>query len=168
MMKRLLPLLFLLACAPLGYSKGPVDLILISGSGLNQSVEITDPTSLKAFSPWVGQFADWQQKAAVDVPCSRRSFEVLFYMKWPGRFSELDRGDLKMIYFTRYCSTGTVGYVYLPGRSEPYFGENNGTIIRGNADGKWHVATPAWDSLLRHAVATKVQAESYAHESSKP
>jgi hypothetical protein len=76
-------------------------------------------------------------------------------MKWPGRISSLDRGDLKMIYATRYCSTGLVGYVYLPGPNEPYFGENNGTIIRGDADGKWHVATPAWDSLLSNAVTNR-------------
>jgi len=37
----------------------------------------------------------------------RRSFEVLFYMTWPGRNSSEDRGDLKMIYATRYCSTGS-------------------------------------------------------------
>lgn len=149
---RVFTLLVLLAGVPLVYAKGPVDLILISGGGLEHSIEIADTASLKAFDPWVGQFADWQQKPLLNAPCSRRALEVLFYMKWPGRISSLDRGDLKMIYATRYCSAGRVGYVYLPGRNEPYFGENNGTIIRGDADGKWHVATPAWDSLLRDAV----------------
>jgi len=129
-------LLALLAVAPLAFSKGSPDLIVISGGGLAQSVEITDPSLLRAFNPWIGQFADWQHEALAEAPCFRRSFEVLFYMKWPGRISPLDRGDLKMIYATRYCSTGLIGYVYLPGPGETHYGENTGTIVRGQADGK--------------------------------
>lgn len=150
-------LLVLLAGVPLAYSKGSPDLIVIAGGGLTQEIEITDPVALKTFDPWMGQFADWQQKPVADAPCFRRSFEVLFYMKWPERNSSLDRGDLKMIYATRYCSTGLNGYVYLPGPSELLYGENIGTIIRGDADGKWHPATLAWDSLLMSAMATRDQ-----------
>ena len=62
-------LLVLVAGVPLAYSKDSPDLILISGGGLNQPVEITDPASLKAFDPWMGQFANWQQKPLVDAPC---------------------------------------------------------------------------------------------------
>jgi hypothetical protein len=153
--RRWFGLLVLLAGVPLAYSKGPPDLILISGGGLAQPVEITEPSALKAFNPWLGQFADWQQEAVAEAPCFRRSFEVLFYMKWPGRISSLDRGDLKMIYATRYCSTGLIGYVYLPGPRETSYGENTGTIIRGDADGKWHPATAAWDTLIGNAVAAK-------------
>ena len=41
------------ASAPLAFSKGSPDLILISGGGLAQPIEITDPDSLKAFDPWM-------------------------------------------------------------------------------------------------------------------
>jgi hypothetical protein len=144
--------------ASVASAKGPVDLIVVSGGGLNQPIQIPDPAALQAFNPWVGQFADWSQKALVDAPCFRRSFEVMFYMKWPERASSVwDRGDLKMIYATRYCWTGKAGYVYLPGRGEPLYGPNGGTIIRGDADGRWHPAEPAWDSLLSSAVATREQ-----------
>lgn len=54
-----------------------------------------------------------------------------------------------MIYAARYGSAGATGYVYLPGRGEPNCGVNNGTIIRGDADGKWHVATSAWTAPER-------------------
>jgi hypothetical protein len=151
-------LLVTFAAVVSAYGKGPVDLILVSGGGLNQPIEISDPASLNAFNPWTGQFADWKAKALVDAPCYRRSFEVLFYMKWPERRSSaLDRGDLKMIYATRYCWTGEAGYVYLPGPDEPLYGPNGGTIIRDGADGKWHPATPAWDSLLSSAVTMRDQ-----------
>ena len=145
----------LLTVVPLAYSKGSPDLIVISGGGLSQPIEITDPNSLKAFDPWSGQFAEWKETPLLDAPCFRRSFEVLFYMKWPGRTSSQDRGDLKMIYATRYCYTGVAGYVYLPGPGEPNRGVNNGTIIRSGADGKWHPATAAWDALLSNAVAVR-------------
>jgi hypothetical protein len=150
-------LLLLFAAVPLAYSKGSPELILVAGGGLTQPLEITDPSLLKAFDPWSGQFAAWQEKPLADAPCFRRSFEVLFYMKWPGRESSLDRGDLKMIYATRYCSTGNAGYVYLPGPGEPQYRGNVSTIIRGNAEGKWHVATAAWDSLMGDAVAMSDQ-----------
>jgi hypothetical protein len=151
-------LLVTVGTVTLAYGKGPVDLILVSGGGLNQPIQITDSASLHAFNPWMGQFADWKQKPLLDAPCYRRSFEVLFYMKWPERSpSALDRGDLKMIYATRYCWSGDAGYVYLPGPGEPFYGPNGGTIIRGDADGKWHPATPAWDSLMSGAVAIRDQ-----------
>jgi hypothetical protein len=149
----LFALLLVLAVVPLAYSKGSPDLVLISGGGLAQPIEITDPGLLKAFDPWNGQFADWQEKPLADAPCFRRSFEVQFYMKWPGRESSLDRGNLQMIYATRYCSTGNAGYVYLPGPGEPQYRGNVSTIIRGDADGKWHPATAAWNSLMGDAVA---------------
>jgi len=69
-------LLVLVAGVPLAYSKDSPDLILISGGGLNQPVEITDPASLKAFDPWMGQFANWQQKPLVDAPCFERVASV--------------------------------------------------------------------------------------------
>jgi len=94
----------------------------------------------------------------VDAPCYRRCFEVLFYLKSAGRTpSPSDRGDLQMIYATRYCWTGEAGYVYLPGPSEPLYSFNGGTIIRGDADGKWHPATAARDSLLSSAVTMRDQ-----------
>ena len=148
-------LLLVLALTPLAFSKGSPELIVISGGGLARPVEITDQSLLKAFDPWTGQFADWQEKPLADAPCFRRSFKVQFYMRWPGRESSLDRDNLQMIYATRYCSTGLTGYVYLPGPNESLYRGNIGTIIRGDADGKWHVATAAWNALIEQAVSDR-------------
>src|ERR1043166_2947138 len=144
-----------LAFVSLAYGKGPVDLILISGGGLSQPISITDASSLQSFNPWVGQFADWQQEALTEVPCARRSFSVKFFMKWPGRQDSESRGDLQMIYATRYCSTGSIVYVYLPGPGQALYHDNAGTIIRGDADGKWPPATSSWDSLIMNLVAAQ-------------
>jgi hypothetical protein len=153
----ILALFTFLATIPVAYSKSSPDLILVSGDGLTAPIEITGLSSLKAFDPWNGQFADWKQKPLTDAPCFRRSMEVLFYKKWGERKSSLDHGDLQLIYATCYCSSNQGGYVYLPGRSDAHYRENMGTIIRDDADGKWYPATPAWDSLLSNAVATREQ-----------
>src|SRR5215467_1909465 len=109
-------LLAIVTGVPLAYGKGTPDLIIVSGGSLQRTIEITDSTALKSFSPWIGQFADWKAPVSGEAPCFRRSVEVLYYMKWEGRHSPLDRSDLKMIYAMRYCSDGPAGYVYLPGR----------------------------------------------------
>jgi hypothetical protein len=143
----------ILASAPLAYGKGSPDLILVTGGALSRPIKITDATSLKAFDPWSGQFADWKAKPVAEAPCFRRSLEVLFYMK-PTRISLQDRGDLTMIYATRYCSEGQTGYVYLPGLGEWHYRENVGTIIRVGQDGKWFPATAPWDALMSNAVGS--------------
>jgi hypothetical protein len=157
MTSRIVLVLLVLAGVQFAYCKGSPDLIVITGGGLIHQIEITDPVALQGFDPWQGQFADWQQKPLVDAPCFRRSFEVLFYMNWPEPKSSIDRKDLKMIYATRYCSTGSTGYVYLPGPGESLYRDNASTIVRGDADGKWHPSTAAWDALLGNAVVARDQ-----------
>jgi hypothetical protein len=67
----------------------------------------------------------------------------MFYMNRPGREARLDGGDLKMIHATRYCSTGSAGYVYIPGPGESLPKLNSGTIMRGDAERKWPPPDPS-------------------------
>jgi hypothetical protein len=140
---------------PLSYGKMSPDLIKVSGGGLTEAIEITDSTALKTFDPWTGRFADWQKKALVDAPCYRRSFEVSFYIKSPDKKIWSDPSRLRMIYGTRYCFDGVTGYVYIPGPGEALYRENAATIVRGDADGKWHPATAEWNALLSGTVSTR-------------
>jgi len=148
-----LRLIFLLivalaALVPFADAKGLPDLILLSGGRFAHAIEITDRSTLNGFSPWGGQFAAWNL-GAVSAPCSARSFDTLFYMKqWPQRRSRYDRGSLKMVYGTRYCQDGNSGYVYLPGRGEQYFDENNGTMMLPEYEGHWYHASAAWQALM--------------------
>lgn len=137
----------LAALVPFANAKGSPNLILLSGGRLAHPLEVTDRSTLNAFSPWGGQFAAWSL-GAVTAPCSGRSYDVLFYMKWAQRRSPYDRGDLKMIYGTRYCQEAHSGYVYLPGRGEQYFGENNSTMMRPSLEGHWYHASAAWQALM--------------------
>ena len=113
--RRLLILLASLACVPLAYGKGSADRILITGGGLTQPIRITDPSSLKAFDPWGGQFADWQQQPLAGCTLRSTFFFSQVLHEVAGRESSESDGDLPMVYATRYCSTGASGYIYLPG-----------------------------------------------------
>ena len=145
-----------LALVPCANAKGSPNLIVLSGGRLAHAIEVTDRTTLNAFSPWGGEFAAWSL-GVVAAPCSARSFDTLFYMKWPQRRSAYDRVKLQMIYGTRYCQDGNSGYVYLPGRGEQYFNENNGTMMRPELEGHWYHASAAWQALMTRLLEVNSQ-----------
>jgi hypothetical protein len=143
----------LLGCSAPTYSKAPVDEIVITGGRLSRAVEVHDRQMLEGLDPWRGGFIDWK-RGPVAPPSDRGpSYEILFYMKWKGRHSSLDRGDLKLIYNVLYRprSDDGPGYVYLPGKDDKY-SVNMGTIIRENDDGKWHQSSASFDSLIKRVL----------------
>ena len=135
-------------------AKGPVDAIVIRGGGLQSPVTITERSALGDFDPWSGRFIDWQRRgprAASSAPLdSVRSYEVLFYMHWRGRHSALDRDGMALVYDVRYVPglAGEPGWVYLPGRDDPYR-VNRSTIERDGEDGAWHHASAAFSALVQ-------------------
>lgn len=135
------------------YAKGTIDEIVIMGNGLGRGIEIRDGQALAGLDPWTGGFIDWKRGPVASPSDRGPSFEILFYMKWKGRHSNFDRGDLKLIYDVRYHpgSEGGPGYVYLPGRDDKY-SVNMGTIVRENDDGKWHQASARLESLIKRVV----------------
>ncbi|HYY94230.1 MAG TPA: hypothetical protein VE713_06895 [Pyrinomonadaceae bacterium] len=144
---------FLLTAASSAYAKGTSDLMVITGGGLTRPIKITERETLKSFDPWSGRFIDWA-KGGLEKPSEPSpTYEVFFFMKWPGRHSRYDRGRLKMIYSVRYCldRTGGPGYVYLPGNGSLY-AVNAGTILREGEDGKWHRASAVWDRAMKRMI----------------
>lgn len=84
--------LIAMACSASAYSKGSPDLILLA-RGSEQQVEIRDRDVLRQFDPCSGQFIDWQKGVAtIQANPKEESYQVFFYMKWPGRRSVYDRG----------------------------------------------------------------------------
>ena len=146
------------------YSKGAPDKIIMIGDHARY-LEITDRETLEKFDPWRGQFIDWTKGPIANPADQNRSYEVLFYMKWPGRQSDYDRGDLKMIYAARYVSghDGAPGFIYLPGKGEKFYGNNIWTIWRQQDDGKWYRASAAWEAVADRLIRTS---SSELHQSS--
>jgi hypothetical protein len=136
-----------------GYSKGTPDKIVVTCHGAS-TVEIADREILKEFDPWRGQFIDWTRRAISPPRDVGRTWQVFFYMKWAGRRSEYDRGDLKMIYAARYLPSrdGAPGWIYLPGEGEDFYRNNIATIIRDDDDGKWHQASAEWDTVMNRCL----------------
>ena len=128
-------------------AKGPVDKITIKGPDLAKPIEITDPDILSRFDPWGGQFIGTGGPLAGPPPNIKEPYLVKFYL-------EDQQGELELRYMFYYYfnSTGTTGYIYLPGPGEPYYQTNTGTIIRGKSDGQWHKAIPGWDDVMTNAI----------------
>jgi len=148
---------FLPVCVLSVSAKGSPDKIVITSPSLAQPLEINDRETLKQFDPWSGQFIDWQRGPIAAPLDQTRCYDVLFYMKWPGRHSNFDRGDLKLIYSVRYCRgpNGEPGYIYLPSPDDDRYSVNPGTIWRERDDGKWHEASAAWEALMRRMMSAK-------------
>ncbi len=148
---------------------------------MKRPIEITDAETLKRFDPWSARFVDWARQAAprrqnasssyqgldpqglwttVEAPhqADHRAdpYQVFIYMKWPGRHSPYDRGNLAMVYEFLYSpGNDASGYVYLPGEKDAWNQTNRGTIIREGHDGRWHFASAAWDEAMRLAVTSQ-------------
>ena len=62
--------------------------------------------------------------------------------------------DEQLIYgvFYEYDPTTRHGYVYLPGKSEKWYGLNVSTILHG-VEGKWFPAWSAWEGVARPLIA---------------
>ena len=144
---RLVVVAALAAClmqASVALAKGTVEMISVSGPGLNEPVEITDRNSLEPFLPWSRDFIDWGRGIISDPAPGLRNYEVQFY---------LDRGE-SPIYVVEYSPEphGGPGYVYIPPSDL-----NLGTILTGDSDywdpnGKWHHATREWGLLMQKAL----------------
>lgn len=143
----LLSLALLILAVP-AMAKGPIDKIVIEGPGLASPFEITDSEILSRFDPWGGQFIGTGGPLAGPPPYVKEPYLVKFYL-------ENQQGDLTLRYMFYYYfnSTGSTGFIYLPGPGEPYYPINTGTIIRGTSDGQWHKAIPGWDDVMGEVVA---------------
>lgn len=118
--------------------------ITISGGGLANPIEITDPRVLALSNVWSGHFLDVTRAPEDNPPKGLLAFEVSFFMK-------ISENDIRKNYVVFYYpnSPGEQGYVYLPGKGSPLWWVDAGSIMRTGRDGKWNYASPAWESLVK-------------------
>ncbi|HEY6506522.1 MAG TPA: hypothetical protein VIY56_00830 [Vicinamibacterales bacterium] len=125
-------------------AKGPTVKLTVTGPGLARPIEITDSALLDGSNVWGGAFIGDTMAAAPTVKAPR--YTVAFDVKLP----EWHRAGIKTMYavsVARDASTGAL-WLYLPGRGEPGYALNVGTMLRDTQDGHWHRPPPQWASAL--------------------
>jgi hypothetical protein len=141
-------------------AKAETTKITIQSLYLKAPVEIVDPVILSKFNVWTGPgtwssdpafnanapgfIIDWSSGVVPEVPDRLTCYKVSFYSKLPN-----ERLDYVVYYAQDYHAhdpSSRIGYVYLPGRDDPSYSLNVGTIIRG-VEGKWFRSSNTWDDI---------------------
>jgi hypothetical protein len=143
-------------------AKGATTRITIRGSSSGGSIDITDPTILREFNVWSGPgtsvggvegtegfIIDWSSGIVTKRPTGLQHYEVSFFA------NSSDRTDTPPTYvvFYEHDAASNRGYVYLPGKGDEQYPQNAGEIYRGHdLEGKWFVATKAFQTLFRKSI----------------
>jgi hypothetical protein len=133
-------------------AKGSVGKITIESPDLADPVEITDRDIVLRFNPWAAQFIGRVGPFSRPPEVGQQApYQVYFYL-------ENGYGQLELSYMLYYYPqpAGTRGYIYMPGKGEPYYPVNVRTILREESDGRWHQSTPVWEDafekiLIKHS-----------------
>lgn len=136
-----------LSSTSIASAKGPAaDKITVSGPGLTDPIEITDPQTLQKFNPWSDDFFDLKKGllALSKPPEISGLYQITFYLKQPDGTSTIQ-------YAFQYAP-GHPGYIYLPGKNDELF-KLNTLNVRGAFDGQWTYASQDWDSLMQRQLA---------------
>ena len=138
---RLVVVAALAACltqASVVLAKGTVEMIAVSGPGLDKPLEITDRNSLEPFLPWSRGFIDWGRGIMPDHDPSLQTYEVQFYL-------DRDESPIAVIEYSPEPHGGP-GYVHIPPSD---LNTGQGDSDYWDPTGKWHHATRAWGLLMQ-------------------
>ena len=131
------------------WAKSPTTKLTISGGALANVIEVIDPQVLSISSVWGGQFLELSSGVAEQPPSGLQRYEVWFYTSAP----DSQARKRYVVYYSPSVSSGERGYVYLPGKGEAWYSLNVSAMLRDGRDGKWSYASPAWESLIKAAIA---------------
>jgi hypothetical protein len=150
-------------------AKSPTILIEVSGKPLVSPIRITDPKFLDAYSffngPGVtdfsgeayakGSIVDWKAGPVVPVSNERQHYEVRVY--WGPRTMArclLEAPCLVYVAFYDYDPSSKRGFVYLPGRGEPWHDMDINPLYHGSGvEGHWYRALDSWTNSVRLLIA---------------
>jgi hypothetical protein len=145
------------------FAKGPTTRIVLTAPTLASPIEITDSSALSTFAVWSGPgvqvnsqaetrgfIAEWAEGAVTDRPRGLPRYEVSFYAKYANRPLDSQQEHLSYVVLYEPDRQGG-GYVYLPGKGDPHYALNVGTIFRGH-EGHWFRATDARNRAVRTAL----------------
>lgn len=114
--------------------------LTISGPGLPQSIEVTDPSVLTLSGVYGGTFIG---TPATEPDAAWPRYAITFDIQT----GQGVRVAAYVVYYSKNRWTGD-GFIYLPGRGENWYPNNIGTIIRDGQDGRWHHASAAWGHAI--------------------
>jgi len=157
-------------------AKGDMVLIEIRGGALAAPLQITD-AKIMDFNVWAGPgvngttldnapegfIADWKEGVLAKPPTGIPHYDVRFYVgcrtiPTPSCLQEPPVLCYDVSY--AYDPASAHGFIYFPGKGEPNYYLNTGTIYHGDRiEGHWFAATTAWEQLVRPLIA-KARAKS--------
>ena len=163
-MKRLLTIFvsMLVACcsqSAMAGGWGPVFAIELRGDGLEQPIELTEPSILEKLSPWVGpgtkmadfmrpdgsekSIANWDAGVVADHPAGLQRIEVKFRVGW-----SRESTDAFWVLYEKGAGSST-GYIYHPIANY---------IVAHVSEGAWHYASDRWNEIIgpiieKHTIA---------------
>ena len=120
-------------------AKGTVEMIAVSGPGLDKPVEITDIVT--PFNPWSRDFIDWGRGIIPDHDPSLQTYEVQFHL-------DRDESPIALIEYSPEPHGGP-GYVNIPPLD---LNTEQGDSDYWDPIGKWHHATREWGLLMQKAL----------------
>jgi hypothetical protein len=131
------------------WAKGETSRLVLSCMGFSHPVEITSPAALTIENgPWGGGFIDSSKGRVTVAPTNRRTCEVDFYV----RYSRRDERLAYVVYYYPGQGSGS-GFLYLPGKGEPWYALNVSSMFRAGIDGTWRVASRRWEQALgQHSI----------------
>ena len=142
---RLVVVAALAAClmqASTALAKGTVEMIAVSGPGLDKPVEITNRLALEPFFPWSRAFIDWGRGIISGPAPGLHAYKVQFYMVGA-------RGSPGFVLEYRPEPHGGPGYVQIPASD---MARGMGDSDYWDPTGKWHHATREWGLLMQKAL----------------
>jgi hypothetical protein len=129
-----------LALPTAALAKAPTVRVVFTCTGFARPIEIRNTAALSVENgPWGGGFID-STKGAVAAEPTRRLCQVDLYV----RLSKRDE-QLAYVFYYYPGSDGKAGYIYLPGRDEPWYWLNVSSMFRRGIDGTWRVASQRWE-----------------------
>jgi hypothetical protein len=114
--------------------------LTISGPGLSQSLEVSDPPVLALSNVYAGTFIG--ALATAPDPTLWR-YTVTFNIQT----AKDVRVAAYTVQYVRGQWTGE-GFIYLPGRGDESYRRNIFTILRDGQDGTWRYASPDWSAAI--------------------
>jgi len=151
------------------WAKGDMVVIEVKGGTLTSPLKITDP-KIQEFNVWAGPgvnnttlenasgfIVDWHAGVVAHPPAGVQHYEISFYVgcRTPNDFVCLaEKPSLAYVVFYDYDPSSTRGFVYLPGKGEPWYVMNVRSIYHGEGvEGHWFQAADSWESFVRPIIA---------------